>query len=188
MPTVHMKFADQQLRRALKNPQDIDPLVVDECLDTIAAAEPLPAHARQSPPLEKKVTPARLDDADHGWALTKATDRRVKSSFQVLGQLAPAQHAAQEQAQAFAPEGVFEPGADHEFAQVSRAGRLQLALAILMYLSPVMWMGFLFAGLLRTMATAERCDPMWLAVAADEIERLIERVDELTAAGDALAE
>ncbi len=33
-------------------------------------------------------------------------------------------------------------------------GRLQLALAILMYLSPVMWMGFLFAGLLRTMATA----------------------------------
>jgi len=33
-------------------------------------------------------------------------------------------------------------------------GRLQLALAILMYLSPVMWMGFLFAGLMRTVATA----------------------------------
>jgi len=33
-------------------------------------------------------------------------------------------------------------------------GRLQLALAILMYLSPVMWMGFLLAGLARTMVTA----------------------------------
>lgn len=33
-------------------------------------------------------------------------------------------------------------------------GRLQLALAILMYLSPVMWMGFLLAGLARTVATA----------------------------------
>lgn len=33
-------------------------------------------------------------------------------------------------------------------------GRLQLALAILMYLSPVMWMGFLFAGLARTVAVA----------------------------------
>jgi len=41
---------------------------------------------------------------------------------------------------------------------------------------------------LRTMSTAERCDPMWLAVAAHEIERLIERVDELTAAGEALAD
>ena len=33
-------------------------------------------------------------------------------------------------------------------------GRIQLALAILMYVSPVLWMGFLFAGLMRTVAFA----------------------------------